>query len=200
MKDILIVGNGENIISRAKIQSFSHIICADGGYRHVKHIKKDCLVIGDMDSIGSETPKNLLVFPREKDYTDTELCIQWAIDNGYENVYITGVYGNRPDHFLTAVFLLEKYRKHNIMLLTGAHDIFIIKPFIEYTFSHMTGKGVSFFSLRPVTKIIESDGMKYSLNGITLRQKDPMGVSNRISSADAYLYYEKGLLLCCLEN
>ena len=200
MKDILIVGSGENIISKAKIKSFSHIICADGGYRHVKKIREDCLVIGDMDSIGNDKPKNTILFPREKDYTDTELCIKWAIDNTYDNIYITGIYGSRPDHFLASVFLLEKYRKYNLMLLTDRHDIFIIKPFIEYTFSHMTGKEFSLFSLRQKTHLIESHGMKYRLDDIILKRNDTLGVSNRINNADAYLYYEKGLLLCCLEN
>ncbi len=200
MKEILIVGNGENIIEPEKIRAFSDIICADGGYRHVKNIKSDVLVIGDMDSIGKTKPKNAIVYPKDKDYTDTELCIKWAIKNGYTHIYITGIYGSRPDHFLASVFLLEKYRKYNIMLLTDNYDIFLIKPYIEYSFSHMTSKAVSFFSIKNKTQIIESHGFLYNLSGLTLKVHTPIGVSNKITKTDAYLYYEKGLLLCCLEN
>ncbi len=200
-KEVLIIGNGENVIPIEQIKKFKNIICADGGYEHIRGEVEPLYIIGDMDSVKS-IPKhiNKIQYSKDKDITDTELCINKAIDNGFERIYITGIYGSRPDHFFAVLTLLEKYKTKKIFLLTDKYDIFIIEPFIDYRFIRMKGKTVSFFSLRQKTDITMSNGFKYELSGVSLKKNNPIGVSNRIIDKDSGIYYEKGLLVCFLET
>ena len=153
-KEVLIIGNGENVIPIEQIKKFKNIICADGGYEHIRGEVEPLYIIGDMDSVKS-IPKhiNKIQYSKDKDITDTELCINKAIDNGFERIYITGIYGSRPDHFFAVLTLLEKYKTKKIFLLTDKYDIFIIEPFIDYRVIRMKGNTVSFFSLRQKTDI-----------------------------------------------
>ena len=49
-------------------------------------------------------------FPFEKDETDLELAINWAIDQKPSNIHIFGATGGRMDHFLANIQLLQKER------------------------------------------------------------------------------------------
>ena len=69
------------------------IIAADAGYAHLKklNITPDIL-IGDFDTI-EEMPehlKNVIRFPTEKDYTDTEIAIMEAQNKGADKIFLFG--------------------------------------------------------------------------------------------------------------
>ena len=75
------------------------------------------LALGDFDSVTSEELKmiqeklpEVSLFPAEKDETDLELAIDWAIRQKPSNIYIFGATGGRMDHFLANIQLLQKER------------------------------------------------------------------------------------------
>ena len=57
-----------------------------------------------------EQLSEITFFPSEKDETDLELAIDWAIDQKPRNIYIFGATGGRMDHFLANIQLLQKER------------------------------------------------------------------------------------------
>ena len=82
----LIILNGEcrnctYLFNRTK--NCDLLICADGGYKHLKALDVEPdVVLGDFDS--SEEPKGIetVKFPAEKDMTDGEIAIEYALEKG----------------------------------------------------------------------------------------------------------------------
>ncbi|MDD3226979.1 MAG: thiamine diphosphokinase, partial [Tissierellia bacterium] len=146
MKTALIVGNGEeaakSIIEKLK---YDYIICADGGLEKASNygIVPD-IIIGDFDSVDANVLKQyenrVLIekFPSEKDFTDMELAVEFAVSKGYNNIILTGASGTRLDHTLGNIMLMEKYYKEgvNISIIDNNNEMKIISDnaelFIEY--------------------------------------------------------------------
>lgn len=198
---ILIVGGGEET-DLTLIKSFENVACADSGYDTVKDFTHPLFIIGDFDSIKSKPADNieLIKYPVEKDMTDTELAIIEAIHRGYENIYITGIKGSRPDHFHAVTELLYKYRKKNIVLFTKRHSIFLMHKETDYKFDDMKGSELSLFAYSPSASQFTTQGLKYSLEGISLKRGCPVGVSNRISAKKALVNFRKGYVLCFVQS
>ena len=71
------------------------VIAADSGYETAKKLKLPVdILVGDMDSIKVELPKNVetVKLPAEKDVTDTEAAVEIAIERGAESICIVGLF------------------------------------------------------------------------------------------------------------
>lgn len=200
-RSVIIVGAGAVICPLETVRSFPAVIAADGGYSHIRGIMKPMAIIGDFDSLSLKTaPKNIptIRFPKEKDETDIELALKYAIESSFDSVYLTGVAGERHDHFFAALSLLEKYHETEIHILTGAEDIFLMREGMEYTFEDMKGSSVSFFSVTGKCTGIHSSGFEYEYKDSSLKRKNPIGISNSITDKKAKIKFEKGKVLCFL--
>lgn len=91
--------------------------CADAGADlcFAAQIKPDCL-IGDMDSLSTQTRQWFhemdvpeLVYPAEKDYSDTQLAVEKLYEQGSDEVIVIGALGGRMDHELANIMLLVTY-------------------------------------------------------------------------------------------
>src|SRR3990167_2962187 len=91
------------------------IICADGGLRFAKKlgIKPDIL-IGDFDSLKksdfsglNKNKTKVLRFPKEKDKTDTQLALEYALSSGAGEIIMLGSLGGRVDHMLANIHILR---------------------------------------------------------------------------------------------
>ncbi|MGE3063799.1 MAG: thiamine diphosphokinase [bacterium] len=201
-KSVIIVGAGERICRKKLIKSFTRIISADGGFSHLKFVRNPMLIVGDFDSLSvKRVPKDIpiLKYSKTKDETDIELAIEYSIKKKFSPIYITGVTGTRDDHFYTALSLLEKYKDNEIHILTENYDIFILREMRSYDFDFMEGSHISFFSVSPKTKNIESRGFEYEYTNTDLYRSKPIGVSNRITGKKANIKFEKGLIICFLK-
>src|SRR5690242_11093954 len=103
MKRAIIFLNGDlSNLSQAKsyINEADYIICADGGTRHALELNlKPNVIIGDFDSLSSELQKNLsgdyiewVRYNTEKDQTDSELAIEFAIEKRFKTIILFGVF------------------------------------------------------------------------------------------------------------
>lgn len=203
-KEVLIVGNGEDLCSEKIIKNFKHIIAADGGFLKLSPKIFPEVVIGDFDSVDEKIIPSKIIkekFPVKKDFIDLELAINYSITKGFTNIYTTGVSGSRKDHFFASIILLSKYENFNIHILTQNEDIFLLKPNVEYTFYNMKGKRVSFFSMVKKSEKIISEGFEYEYREKNLFFSTPsLGVSNKIIKKYSILKYKKGKILCFLET
>ena len=86
-------------------------LCADGGLQKVRKLGLPCdLLIGDMDSGGLEETgegTEQIRLPAEKDFTDTQSCLEEAVRRGCDAIVLTGASGGRLDHLLCNLHLLE---------------------------------------------------------------------------------------------
>jgi thiamine pyrophosphokinase len=118
MKRAVILANGKardySILS-SLIRKGDTIIAADGGANHLKKMEMvPDVLIGDLDSVSKGEVKRLetlgtrvIRFPVEKDETDLELSLGYALDQGFREILILAPFGGRLDQTLGNISLLS---------------------------------------------------------------------------------------------
>ncbi|MCK9191509.1 MAG: thiamine diphosphokinase [Sphaerochaetaceae bacterium] len=90
-----------------------YIIAADSGLEIAVILGLKCnLAIGDFDSIQNLTLLNEIAiekFPKDKDYSDTELAIRYVKNLGFEDYILIGGGEGRMDHLMNIWSLFNKY-------------------------------------------------------------------------------------------
>ena len=179
------------------------VICCDGAARHFQHlgIKPD-VIIGDMDSIDpallasySKQGIKIIKYSANKDFTDTELALDYALGLKPESIFILGALGGRIDHTLANVFLLCKGQEKGIRtyLIDEYGEAFV--PNKETSFINETGKTVSLVALSSEVTGITLTGFLYPLKEGTLILGESRGISNVINEARASISVRNGKLL-----
>lgn len=136
--------------------------------------------IGDFDSLEdrkSLNDLNLKILPTRKDVTDTHAAIEYALENGYDEIELYGVTGGRLDHFMAVICLLEKYQDVDIKIIDKQNSICLLRPGHHQIY----GDGytyISFFALDETRLTIKN--AKYLLDNYLLKRNDPLCVSNEI--------------------
>lgn len=179
------------------------VICCDGGARNFQYlgIKPD-VVIGDMDSIDPAQLESysvqgikIIKYSENKDFTDTELALDYALKFNPEEILIWGALGGRIDHTLANVFLLFKGQEKgiNTYLVDEYGEAFVLDK--RAVFINETGKTVSLLALSSKVTGITLKGFLYPLEKGTLKMGETRGVSNIINEDRASISVRSGKLL-----
>lgn len=178
----LILGNGslsDYDTIRRKTAGCDLLICADGGLRHAEHMGLvPDILLGDMDSV-SEIPAKIEThtFPVRKDATDGELAVDYALDQGADEIILAGFSGCRLDHTLTNISFLEKIADAGKtgIFLDDTNEIYWLQK--ENT---LAGKPGDLVSIVPLTNLegVTTTGLDYPLYDETLYFGKSRGVSN----------------------
>lgn len=211
MMKTLIISNG-NAINENKLKLLmdecDYVICVDGGARHLIHLGvTPDILLGDLDSIDSRSKdwmvKNntkLIKFPSKKDKTDTELAIDYAIENRAKEIILTGVTGSRLDHTLGNIMLLWRLMTDNIKakIIDDNNEIFIIDNNIALKKQENT-----YVSLIPLTKNltgVDLKGFEYNITDGVLDQFSTMGISNEIIEDSGIIKIKDGVSLVIISR
>ena len=180
-------------------------IAADSGYHTAVALgERIDLLLGDFDSIGS-VPRDggfeIQQVPAEKDYTDTQLAVEIAIDRGATDIIIIGGLSGRLDHTLSTLAILEdlslrgiygtitdgqnraRYLKSPSPLSGGRSSTLIARSPYKY---------LSLIAADEVVKGVDIEGCKYPLKRATLRRRNQFAVSNEITGNVAFIAVKKG--------
>ncbi|MDR0326191.1 MAG: thiamine diphosphokinase [Oscillospiraceae bacterium] len=155
------------------------VICADGGYSHAVRLGlKPDLIIGDNDSSGEKPPLSIVhrSLPVEKDITDMEACIDYALQAGAGEIALLGASGGRLDHFLGNIGLLER-ADGKAFMLDSSHEIHLLPSPVTVEPPHKH----RYFSVVPLDETasgVTITGAKYPLDNATLRRAATVGISN----------------------
>ncbi len=180
------------------------LIAADAGYYHIRQIGLvPTVVIGDLDSIHADDRDILLTekiptikYPVNKDETDLDLCLRYALEMDVEEIIITGAFGGRVDQILGNMMILNdpKLTNKKVKLEDGITEAFFIGPGRE-----IVGKPGDTISLIPwgvpVTGIT-TIGLQYPLKGETLFPNQSRGISNRMTTNICTIGFDQGTLFC----
>jgi thiamine pyrophosphokinase len=161
---------------------------------------------GDFDSVKREELAlikkqvgELHTFSPEKDETDMELAITWAIKQSPEKIRIFGATGGRLDHFFANVQLLfspvllhegipiEIIDCQNMISLiqAGTHKI---EANNEYTY-------ISFIPFHGEVEGLTLVGFKYPLNDRHIPIHSTLCISNELISDIGTISFSKGILM-----
>ncbi len=174
------------------------VIFADAGYKYKEQIgsKNILAVVGDFDSLGSPPKEeNIVGLKVEKDFTDGEKAIRFAVENGYNEISIYGGYGGKIEHILGNIALLK------IAKNLGAKARIIEKESITELidnkgwYSVKKGGNLSLIPYGESCSFSKSKGLYYPLDNITLTNADTRGISNKTLDDKVYIELSMGLAL-----
>lgn len=189
MKRAVIFVNGELAdIQRLRIRKTDLLIGVDGG---TNQIEKPDLVIGDLDSLKT-IPENVPVikYPTDKDFTDTELALEYCQKIKAKEIIMVGFLGRRLDHLIANLMSLSKYK---FKIIEGNQEISICKDKAEIT--GKKGDSVSLIPLLGDCQGVTTVGLKWRLQGCSLQVGSSLGVSNVMLGKSAKVGLKKGCLL-----
>ncbi len=206
MTRIVIFANGElpdAEKARALIRPEDVIVCADGGSRHAFALGlKPNLVIGDLDSIlradwAAVKADGIAVqqHPHDKNETDLELALRYAVEQESTEVLVIGALGKRLDQTLGNITLLSDARLAglDVRLDDGFEQVFFCR-----SQSEVKGRVGDIVSLIPWGGTVEgvtTGGLKWALHSETLHPEKTRGISNEMVQPLAEVRIVSGLLL-----
>jgi thiamine pyrophosphokinase len=189
--------------TRKIIQPGDTLFAADGGTQHALALGlMPSMIFGDMDSLSPEDRRllsqdvEIQLYPRDKNETDLELALLYAIGTGYRNILIVGALGGRLDQTLGNLSLLTDPRlsSFDIRLDDGVEEAFFTR-----TRSGLLGNPGDIVSLIPwggeVTGV-STQGLRWPLHEETLLPDKTRGISNEMLNEQAAFEIASGLLLC----
>ncbi len=202
----VIVANGKKPsqkLLRQQIKNAGLLLAVDGGITPFRqnHILPHFL-IGDLDSLHEEDMQfandrriEVIRLPREKDDTDTQAALDFALDKGADEIILLGAIGSRFDHSYANVLLLVRAweRKAKAFIIDDKNILFVAQGSVL-----LKGKPGDFISILPLkegTVATASFGLKYPLNDLSLPMNRPVGVSNEMTGHSAGVTVKSGLAL-----
>jgi thiamine pyrophosphokinase len=191
------------LAARRLIQPGDVILAADGGTRHVLGLGlMPAVIIGDLDSLDSAERgriqnANVLLreYPHDKDETDLELALQYAIEDGFDRIIIVAALGGHLDQTLGNLSLLTApgLTEVNIRIDDGVEAAFFTRGSC-----HVGGAAGDVVSLipwgGPVTGVV-TGGLQWPLCSETLEPHRTRGISNEMLGNEATIQVQTGLLL-----
>ena len=172
-------------------------IAADSGYHTARTLgERVDILLGDFDSIG-EIPcgegMEIRQVPAEKDFTDTQMAVEIAVERGAEEIIIIGGLSGRLDHTLSTLSILEDL--HGMGVYATVTDG---QSRARYLYSSSTliarshYKYLSVIAVDETVKGVDIEGCKYPLKRATLRRRNQFAVSNEITGNVAFISVKKG--------
>ena len=211
METVLIVANGkensEKFIKKLAKES-DFIIGVDGGAGTLlKYGIKIDIAIGDFDSLNSTLFKklkkeNIIIkkFPREKDFSDTELAVRFACKKGFERFILTGMLGKRTDHtlFNISVMLFLLNQRKYVSIKEEREELYITRDSIEIQVSKENIISIYPVSIRAI--IAKTRGLKYPLKNRTIRKDRALTLSNIAILSKISIKVKSGTVLIIREK
>lgn len=146
------------------------VIAADKGYEFaLKHGIIPEIVIGDFDSSTMPTNLNVLKLNVEKNETDGQEALAYAIKKGYDEIAIYGISGGRLDHEMGNLSLLKSGEEQGVSMVGKEYDVDIyFKSKGKYAFKTQKGKEFSIITFMEDSIISNGIGVKYPIDNLHL--------------------------------
>lgn len=184
---------------------YDKVIGVDRGNIHlIEHGIVPDVSVGDFDSVNadefkkiSSLTKKLIQLPAEKDETDLEVALDYAITHFPEaKIEILGALGGRLDHHLANVYLptTEKYRAFSsqISMLDQQNEVLYLSPGKHELIKKSGKKYIGFVQIN-TGRSLEIQGAKYPLKAED-NFADIYG-SNEFISDKMTVSFDKGMVM-----
>ncbi|WP_099468549.1 thiamine diphosphokinase [Konateibacter massiliensis] len=215
MKTLIISGGEitraflENFISK---NEFDTIIGVDKGIEACYECEIiPSVLMGDFDSAKSsiidyyEENTDIVIkrFQPEKDDTDTQMAISWAVEQGSTEIAIVGATGSRVDHLLGNIqcLTLPLEKEIDCYIVDEHNKIMLLNKGREIKKAEQYGNYVSLLALTNEVRGLTLTGFKYPLKEHLLTNRSGgFGVSNEIVEETANIQFQSGILIMIQSN
>ena len=195
--------------ARALLQADDYIIAADGGANHLLAMGiLPEVVIGDLDSINEDTLFELTnaevtieQYSEDKDETDIELALHYAVELHPSAILIVGALGGRLDQTLANLSVLTDptLPAIDVRLDDGVEEAFFCRASAgkggQAEVRGRSGDVVSLIPWHGPVEAVITEGLQWPLYGETLYPDRSRGVSNVLLGDTASIRIQSGLLL-----
>jgi len=206
MARIVIFANGELPNAAAAlslVQPLDTVVCANGGTRQALALGlKPQVIIGDLDSLDPAEHQSALAFgalvqqhPHDKDETDLELAIRYAVSRSPSSILIVAGLGRRLDQTIGNIALLTgpDLADFDVRLDDGVEQVLFCRGQAELRGS--PGDIVSLIPWGADAQGVRTHGLRWVLNSETLYADKTRGISNEMLETKANVSISAGLLL-----
>ena len=209
MKINLVAGGPSNLIPDFHLYDESNVIWVGidrGVFYLLKAGVKPAAAFGDFDSVSEtemaeieEAVADLKKFQPEKDETDMELALNWAVEQEPESITIFGATGGRLDHLMANIQLLVKPLQEgseiHIEIIDVKNLLYVKKPG-TYTVRKLDDyKYISFLPVTPSVSGMTLENFKYPLNGCHIPMGSTLCISNELIRGHGTFSFSEGILL-----
>lgn len=158
---------------------------------------------GDFDSLEKSEGENfskkteIFSYPPEKDQTDLELALDWALSKKPRSIEVYGATGGRLDHEWVNLQLLKKGTVSGTNLtLRDKNNLLTAKSPGHYTLHRMENfPYVSFLPLFESIKGLTLEGFKYPLSNAEVKAGETLTVSNELIAETGTYSLVSGIVL-----
>ena len=205
----ILAGGPENLLPDLKLyENHPNIwIGVDRGVFHLlKRNIKPAIAFGDFDSVSPEElayieseVSELKQFLPEKDETDLELALNWALEQNPERIQLFGATGGRLDHLFANVHLLVdpllNGNKIDIVMIDFYNHLIVKSP---GTYSISKEESKKYISFVPITLNVSNltlEGFKYPLKNRHISIGSTLCISNELIDDYGTFSFSEGILL-----
>ena len=174
------------------------VIAAESGYGNALNLGvTPSVALGDFDSWDATTiPEDVkkIPFPPKKDYTDTQLAVEYAVEQGCQQIVLIGGLSGRLDHTLSNLAILEDLEKRKLrgLITDGFNRVRFIRNDSAIVLRSPHFQYLSLIAADPILKGVEIDGCKYPLKKAKIKRTSQFAVSNEITGNCAFIAIRRG--------
>jgi thiamine pyrophosphokinase len=205
MKTVIVSGGKapSQDLLESELEDATALICVDSGGNCLKElgIEPDYLV-GDFDSIKPEafeyikgTKCKIIEYPKDKDFTDTELALELAMRLDSNSIVFLGTTGTRLDHVMGNLGLLRVCVQNGIDAFIKDENNSIMMTNKPITLKAEPGTTFSIQAFSETVEDLTIRDARYPLTGYKLKIGDPLTISNRFLDKDVDIDFSSGLLM-----
>ena len=206
MRAVVVAHGDVDDRDRVHLEGADLIVAADGGALALERWGvQPRAIVGDLDSLGMERAveyggRGVTVVPYapEKDESDLELAIAFAIEQKADDIVLLGVFGGtRFDHELANTLLIaaDAYRGRRLRAVHGDTTVRALHGGERLDLVGGPGDLVTLLAVRGDAEGVRTHRLKYPLAGGTLFFGVARGLSNVVVSEGASVSCERGALL-----
>jgi thiamine pyrophosphokinase len=196
---------GDPVSAREAIHPDDFLIAADGGAKNCQMLGLiPHVVIGDQDSLDSADLESLenggtqfVLYPKDKDQTDLELALRFAVSTGASEILLIGLLGGRLDQTLANLLLLSlpDWGEARLAVQDGPDTAHFLRGGSTLDLKGQAGDIVSLIPLSPVASGVTTRGLRWPLQDAELSFGSTLGISNEMIEPGPQIKFDAGKLL-----